>query len=94
MKARRKWIIIFIAYACLLLYFVVLKINASTGRMMAIKQSRDAGFWNYNIYPLRTITPYLEDITYTYAYMNILGNIFLLFHWEYLYLLFSNDIEI
>jgi len=75
MKGRRIWNSIFIAYACLLLYFVVLKINGSTERIKIIKQSRDAGFWNYNVYPLRTITPYLEDITYTYAYMNILGNI-------------------
>ncbi|WP_409368512.1 VanZ family protein [Lysinibacillus sp. 38-6] len=75
MKGRRIWNRIFIAYVCLLLYFVVLKINGSTERMKTIKQSRDAGFWNYNVYPLSTITPYLEDITYTYAYMNILGNI-------------------
>ncbi|MFJ7667568.1 VanZ family protein [Lysinibacillus sp. NPDC097195] len=75
MKARRTWKFLFIAYVCLLLYFVVLKINGFTERIKIIKQSREAGFWNYNIYPMRTITPYLEDITYTYAYLNILGNI-------------------
>lgn len=74
---KGRWIknSLFIVYVCLLLYFVVLKINGSAERLSSIKQSRDAGFWNYNVYPLRTITPYIEDITYTYAYMNILGNI-------------------
>lgn len=75
MKVRSIWKIIFIVYVCLLLYFVVLKVNGSIDRIMLIKQNRDSGFWNYNLYLFRTIKLYLENITHAYAYINILGNI-------------------
>lgn len=72
---KTVWKIIFVTYVCLLLYFVVIKFNGSIDRVISIKESRDSGYWNYNLYPFRTITRYLEDIFHSYAYMNILGNI-------------------
>ena len=69
------WKVIFVTYVCLLLYFVVIKFNGSIDRIISIKESRDSGYWNYNLYPFRTIRPYLESILNSYAYMNIFGNI-------------------
>ena len=75
MKVGTVWKIIFVTYVCLLLYFVVIKFNGSIDRISSIKESRDSGYGNYNLYPFRTISPYLDDIRHLYAYMNILGNI-------------------
>jgi glycopeptide antibiotics resistance protein len=69
------WKIIFVTYICLLLIFVVVKFNGSIDRIISIKENRSAGAWNYNLIPFRTMTRYLQNITDSYAYTNILGNI-------------------
>ena len=69
------WKYIFVAYVCLLLYFVVIKFNGSIDRVELIKASRDLGAWNYNLFPFRTITAYFKNISDSYAYINILGNV-------------------
>lgn len=75
MKIRTVWKIIFVTYICLLLYFIVIKFNGSIDRVISIRNSREFGYWNYNLYPFRTIISYLEVISHSYAYKNILGNI-------------------
>ena len=69
------WKHIFVAYVCLLLYFVVIKFNGSIDRIELIKTSRDLGAWNYNLFPFRTISSYFKNISDWYAYINILGNV-------------------
>jgi glycopeptide antibiotics resistance protein len=51
------------------------KFNGSIDRIISIKENRSAGYWNYNLIPFRSITPYLKNLTDSYAYTNILGNI-------------------
>lgn len=75
MKADRVWKIIFVVYAFLLLYFVVIKFNGAIHRIELIKASRDLGAWNYNLSLFRTINSYFKNISDSYAYINILGNV-------------------
>jgi glycopeptide antibiotics resistance protein len=75
MKIGNVWKIIFLTYICLLLIFVVVKFNGSIDRIISIKENRSAGYWNYNLIPFRSMTRYLKNITDSYAYNNILGNI-------------------
>ncbi|QGQ98054.1 VanZ family protein [Paenibacillus psychroresistens] len=75
MKLVNIWKIIFVVYICLLLFFVVVKFNESIDRIISIKESRSAGYWNYNLIPFQSMTRYLQNMTDSYAYTNILGNI-------------------
>lgn len=75
MKAGNVWKIILFTYICLLLFFVVVKFHGSIDRILSIKENRSLGIWNYNLIPLRSITPYLQNISEGYAKTNILGNI-------------------
>jgi len=68
------WIYIFAVFV-----IVVVKFQGSlyglTNKISSVRSDREAGFWNYNIVPLKSISPYLKNITYGYALKNILGNI-------------------
>lgn len=76
MKESKIWNVIFVTYVFLLIFFVVVKFNGSIDdRINSIKENRNLGVWNYNLIPFRSITPYLRNISDSYAYTNILGNI-------------------
>jgi glycopeptide antibiotics resistance protein len=74
-KIGNVWKIIFVTYICLLLIFVVVKFNGSIDRIISIKENRSTGAWNYNLIPFHSMIRYLQNITDSYAYTNILGNI-------------------
>ncbi|NLZ80619.1 MAG: VanZ family protein [Clostridiales bacterium] len=71
--------ILFYMYISVLFVLVIIKFRGSFYQLEITRNrilwNREQGFWNYNIKPFRTISPYLKNITDSYAYMNILGNI-------------------
>lgn len=71
--------ILFYMYISVLFVLVIIKFRGSFYQLEITRNrilwNREQGFWNYNITPFRTISPYLKNITDSYAYMNILGNI-------------------
>jgi glycopeptide antibiotics resistance protein len=77
MLFKSKWLkIIFISYLLLLMFFVVLKLNKPVlERIESINENIELGYWNYNLVPFRSIKPYLKNLSNSYAYLNILGNI-------------------
>lgn len=73
---------IFIVYIFLLIVLVVVKFDFHKGYLQRIEQikiDREAGFWNINLYPFKTITGYIngyEDNCDFYSiFYNIIGNI-------------------
>ena len=72
---------IILGYFAFLFLFVAIKFSGSfsdiTSRVNSIIENRSNGIWNYNLVPLRTIEPQLNNITQLWALKNILGNIVL-----------------
>ncbi len=71
--------ILFYMYISALFVLVIVKYKGSFNQLENTRNlilwNREQGFWNYNIIPFRTISTYLDNISDSYAYMNILGNI-------------------
>lgn len=79
MKNKKLIKILFYIYIAFLILFVVLKFNGNFERIISlhnsiIKNEKD-GIRNINLIPFRTMSPYLRDITETFAFKNIIANI-------------------
>lgn len=72
---RKIGLFLFLLYIVSLLIIVVIKPSGLADRMYSILENRNNGIWNYNLYPLRNSIRYFRNITESYAYINILGNI-------------------
>ena len=79
MKKQKLYTILFTAYLVFLVLIVILKFNGSFDAIFSLRQSiwnnRNNGIWNINLIPLRSISPYIKNITEFYAFKNIMGNI-------------------
>lgn len=75
MKTNNVWKIIFVVYIVLLLILVAVKPIGFIDRMQSILNNRNNGIWNYNLDPFRDLSRYFRNITDSYAYINILGNV-------------------
>lgn len=79
MKNKKLIKILFSIYILFLILFVVLKFDGSFERIISLHNSiienEKDGLRNINLIPFRTMSPYLENITETYAFKNIAANI-------------------
>lgn len=79
MKNKKLIKILFYIYIAFLILFVVLKYDGSFERIISLHDSiienEKEGIRNINLIPFRTMSPYLENITETYAFKNIIANI-------------------
>lgn len=79
MKNKKLIKILFSIYILFLILFVVLKFDGSFERIISLHNSiienEKDGLRNINLIPFRTMSPYLENITETYAFKNIIANI-------------------
>ncbi|UQK58800.1 VanZ family protein [Fenollaria massiliensis] len=79
MKNKKLIKILFSIYILFLILFVVLKFDGSFERIISLHNSiieneKDV-LRNINLIPFRTMSPYLKNITETYAFKNIAANI-------------------
>lgn len=72
---KKLWFYLFLLYIVSLLIIVVIKPSGLADRMHSILENRNNGIWSYNLYPFRNSLSYFRNITESYAYINILGNI-------------------
>ncbi len=79
MKNKKLIKILFSIYILFLILFVVLKFDGSFERIISLHNSiienEKDGLRNINLIPFRTMSPYLKNITETYAFKNIIANI-------------------
>lgn len=79
MKNKKLIKILFYIYIAFLILFVVLKFEGSFERIISLHNSiienEKDGLRNINLIPFRSISPYLKNITETYAFKNIAANI-------------------
>lgn len=79
MKNKKLIKILFSIYILFLILFVVLKFDGSFERIISLHNSiienEKDGLRNINLIPFRTMSPYLKNITETYAFKNIVANI-------------------
>lgn len=79
MKNKKLIKILFSIYTLFLILFVVLKFDGSFERIISLHNSiienEKDGLRNINLIPFRTMSPYLKNITETYAFKNIAANI-------------------
>lgn len=79
MKNKKLIKILFSIYILFLILFVVLKFDGSFERIISLHNSiienEKDGLRNINLIPFRTMSPYLINITETYAFKNIAANI-------------------
>lgn len=79
MKNKKLIKILFYIYIAFLILFVVLKFDGSFERIISLHNSiinnEKDGIRNINLIPFRSISPYLRNITQTYAFKNIIANI-------------------
>ena len=76
---NKIWTTLFFIYILLVLNFIVVKFQGDIQHVIYTIQSnmerRDQGQLNANIVPFRTIKTYISDLSFSIAFMNILGNI-------------------
>lgn len=76
---NKIWKILFSIYILLVLNFIVIKFNGDIRDVINTIQlniwRRDQGGLNANLVPFRTIETYISDLSFSVAFMNILGNI-------------------
>ncbi len=78
---KKSWIkVTFALYCICLVLFVILKFDGSFERILSLQNNIDSlieieGILNVNLVPFRTISPYLENFSSMYAFINIMGNI-------------------
>lgn len=79
MKNKKLIKILFYIYILFLILFVVLKFDSSFERIISLHNSiienEKDGIRNINLIPFRTMSPYLKNITETFAFKNIAANI-------------------
>lgn len=79
MKNKKLIKILFYIYIAFLILFVVLKFDGSFERIISLHNSiienEKDGLRKLNLIPFRTMSPYLRDITETFAFKNIAANI-------------------
>lgn len=79
MKNKKLIKILFSIYILFLILFVVLKFDGSFERIISLHNSiienEKDGLRNINLIPFRTMSPYLKNITETFAFKNIVANI-------------------
>lgn len=79
MKNKKLIKILFSIYILFLILFVVLKFDGNFERIISLHNSiienEKDGLRNINLIPFRTMSPYLKNITETYAFKNIIANI-------------------
>lgn len=79
MKNKKLIKILFSIYILFLILFVVLKFDGSFERIISLHnciiENEKDGLRNINLIPFRTMSPYLKNITETYAFKNIAANI-------------------
>lgn len=79
MKNKKLIEILFYLYIAFLILFVVLKFDGSFERITSLHNSiienEKDGIRNINLIPLRSMAPYLKNITEPYAFKNIIANI-------------------
>lgn len=79
MKNKKLIKILFSIYILFLILFVVLKFDGSFERIISLHNSiienEKDGIRNINLIPFRSMSPYLKNITETFAFKNIAANI-------------------
>ena len=79
MKNKKLIKILFYIYIAFLILFVVLKFNGNFERIISLHNSiienEKDGIRNINLIPFRSMSPYLKNITETFAFKNIAANI-------------------
>ena len=79
MKNKKSIKILFSIYILFLILFVVLKFDGSFERIISLHNSiienEKDGIRNINLIPFRSMSPYLKNITETFAFKNIAANI-------------------
>ena len=79
MKNKKLIKILFSIYILFLILFVVLKFDGSFERIISLHNSiienEKDGLRNINLIPFRSMSPYLKNITETFAFKNIAANI-------------------
>lgn len=79
MRNKKLIEISFYIYIAFLILFVVLKFDGSFERIISLHNSiienEKDGIRNINLIPLRSMAPYLKNITEPYAFKNIIANI-------------------
>lgn len=79
MKNKKLMKVLFYIYILFLILFVVLKFDGSFERIISLHNSiienEKDGLRNINLIPFRSITPYLKNITESFAFKNIIANI-------------------
>lgn len=79
MKNKKLIKILFSIYILFLILFVVLKFDGNFERIISLHNSiienEKDGIRNINLIPFRSMSPYLKNITETYAFKNIIANI-------------------
>ena len=76
---NKIWKILFSIYILLVLNFIVIKFNGDIRDVINTIQSnmwrKEQGGLNANLVPFRTIETYISDLSFSVAFMNIVGNI-------------------
>ncbi|MFT9819732.1 VanZ family protein [Lysinibacillus sp. NPDC056185] len=76
---NKNWRILFSIYILLVLNFIVIKFNGDIQDVINTIQSnierRDQWGLSANLVPFRTIETYINDLSFSIAFMNIFGNI-------------------
>ncbi len=79
MKNKKLIKILFSIYILFLILFVVLKFDGNFERIISLHNSiienEKDGIRNINLIPFRSMSPYLKNITETFAFKNIIANI-------------------
>ncbi len=79
MKNKKLIKILFSIYILFLILFVVLKFDGNFERIISLHNSiienEKDGIRNINLIPFRSMSPYLKNITETFAFKNIAANI-------------------
>lgn len=79
MKNKKLIKILFYIYIAFLILFVVLKFDGNFERIISLHNSiienEKDGIRNINLIPFRSMSPYLKNITETFAFKNIAANI-------------------